>query len=270
MTLASESYLCAHPFERLLRINQANNQALFLGGFCHSFKNPINSIHMASRLLCGYVQDINNRFDDSTVDQEWLQPGSRLELFDTLDAIPQVVQGISDSALKLNRLVSSLSELSGSGAVGGDSDVDINWLIPHCIAMVKHEITRYTNSFRLTLENDLPPVPGNALQISQVILNLTINAFLSLPERSRGVVISASSNHDDGCVRICVRDEGVGIAPKIFTRMYEPFFTAWPEHGCIGLGLTVADRIVINHRGTLSVESEPGKGTAVFVSLPVK
>ena len=136
--------------------------------------------------------------------------------------------------------------------------------------MTQHQISVHTNSFSLDLEPDLPVLPGNAEQMLQVILSLLMNALLSLPDRSSAIVLSAVFNSAAGSVQMCVRDEGSGISPEIFPEILEPFFSTWSEHGCMGLGLTVADQIIRNHGGALTIDSEIGKGTSVMVSLPVQ
>ena len=134
----------------------------------------------------------------------------------------------------------------------------------------QYQISVYTNIFSLDLEPELPVVQGNAEQMLQVILSLLMNALLSLPGRSSAIVLSTVFNSAAGSVQMCVRDEGNGISPEIFPGILEPFFSTWSEHGCIGLGLTVADQIIRNHGGKLIIDSELGKGTIVIVSLPVQ
>ena len=136
--------------------------------------------------------------------------------------------------------------------------------------MAEHQISLHTDSFTLDLEPNLPVLPGNAEQMLQVVLNLLMNALLSLNDRSCAVIFTTSFDPATGSVSMCVQDEGVGIPIDIFPTVLEPFFTTWQAHGCMGLGLTVADRIIRNHGGELFIDSEPGKGTSVIVSLPVQ
>ena len=148
--------------------------------------------------------------------------------------------------------------------------VDLNWLISHCASMAHHQISVYTNIFSLDLDPDLPVLHGNAEQMLQVILNLLMNALISLPGRSCAVVLSTSYNSATDRVQMRVQDEGGGISTDILPDILKPFFSTWSEYGCMGLGLTVADQIICNHGGTLCLNSELGKGTSVIVSLPVQ
>jgi signal transduction histidine kinase len=259
-----------HSFEQLLRLNRVNNSAFFLSGFSHSFNNPLNSIQLASDLLNNYTQDINALLDELNEEPERLPAGFQKECCRILTDIPILTQGISDSVTRLKHCSSWLSEFTGRGAIAGLFGVDLNWLVSHCASMAQHKISVYTNIFSLDLEPDLPVVRGNAEQMLQVILNLLMNALLSLPDRSSAIVLTTVFNSAAGSVQMCVRDEGNGISPDIFPEILEPFFSTWSEHDCMGLGLTVADQIIRNHGGKLTIDSEFGKGTSVMVSLPLQ
>jgi len=260
----------AHTFEQLLRLNRANNSAFFLSGFSHTFNNPLNSIQLANDLLNNYTQDINALIDELNEESERMPAGFKKECCRILTDIPILTQGISDSITRLKYCSSWLSEFSGRGAIAGLFGIDLNWLISHCASMTQHQISVYTNIFSLDLETDLPVLQGNAEQMLQVILSLLMNALLSLPDRSSAVVLRSTYDRAAGSVQMCVCDEGSGISTEIFPDILKPFFSTWPEHGCMGLGLTVADQIIRNHGGVLTIDSEFGKGTSVMVSLPVQ
>ena len=251
-------------FEQLEKLNLLNNQAFFLNGFTHMFNNPLNSIHMASELLKGYLQDINDFFYEPVL----VGAGIKEECGAVIKTMP-LLRGINDSTLKLNQLVSWFSELTGKGSTAGMYGVDINWLISHAVAMAHHQITACTKNFSLELSQELATVPGNAQQMLQVILNLLMNALLSLPDPSCGVSISTSFDHATGSYLIYVQDEGSGITPEEFPKIMAPFFSTWAKHGSIGLGLTVSNQIIQNHGGKLVIDSVPGKGTCALVSLPL-
>ena len=260
-----------HSFDLLLRLNRVNNQDFFLRGFSHLLNNPIGSIHLACRLLNGYTQDITNLFYELSDDPEQIPAGFREAGLTALGDMPQVIQGISDSAHRLNQLVSYLTECGDRGTIiAGSHDVDLNRLLSSCTTMAAHKISEHTNSLSLDLSPNLPALRINEQQMLQVIFNLLMNALLSLSDRASALAISTQYDSATACVKMSVRDEGTGIPQDIMVKIMEPFFTTWPEYGCIGLGLTVADRIIHNYEGGISIDSEPGRGTTVIVSLPVK
>ena len=260
----------AHSFEHLLRLNRATNHAFFLREFSHEFNNPLNSIQMAGELLKGYTQDINALLEELNDEPERLPAGFQEECCRILANMPILTAGISDSVTKLKHFTSWLSEFTGRATITGIYGMDLNWLISHCASMAHHQISVYTNIFRLDLEPDVPVLHGNAEQMLQVILNLLMNALISLPDRSCAVVLSTSYNCVTDCVQMLVQDEGGGIPADILPDIFKPFFSTWAEYGCMGLGLTVADQIIRNRSGKMSIDSALDKGTRVTVSLPVQ
>lgn len=132
--------------------------------------------------------------------------------------------------------------------------------------------------FRTNLEAGLPPVSANASQVYMILMNLGTNAGHAMRE---GGVLSVSLDrsyltkaeatafklHSGEYVRITVQDTGVGMSRETLDRIFEPFFTT-KGLGGTGLGLSVVHGLVKEHDGTITVESELGKGSTFRVYLP--
>jgi two-component system nitrogen regulation sensor histidine kinase NtrY len=99
----------------------------------------------------------------------------------------------------------------------------------------------------------------------RVVSNLVLNAVDAMPE---GGTISMSTRAEDEDVVIEVRDTGVGMTPEESARLFTPYYTT-KQHGT-GLGLAIAQSVVSDHHGTITVESEPGRGSAFILRLPRK
>jgi signal transduction histidine kinase len=112
----------------------------------------------------------------------------------------------------------------------------------------------------------VPAVAGDRDQLMQVLVNLMVNAADAMPD---GGVLRVAAETSGQEVVVTVRDSGCGMAPDQLARIFEPFFTTKPEGRGTGLGLPVSLGIVRNHGGAIDVESEPGKGTTMTVTLPV-
>jgi signal transduction histidine kinase len=115
-----------------------------------------------------------------------------------------------------------------------------------------------------------PEVVASAGQIEQVVVNLVTNGARAVPEGKRGLVVVRTGPGSPGMARLEVADDGTGIEPALLERIFEPFFTtspAGPGRG-MGLGLAICHSIVTSHGGTISVESEVGKGSTFRVELP--
>jgi PAS domain S-box-containing protein len=119
------------------------------------------------------------------------------------------------------------------------------------------------------VESDLPRVPMNPGRLAQVFQNLLANALQHSPGGST-VRLTARRLVDEGVTRVecLVMDEGPGFPPQDLTRVFEPFYSQ--RAGGVGLGLSIVQRIVEEHRGTVSVGNRPEGGAEVRVCLPAE
>jgi two-component system NtrC family sensor kinase len=120
----------------------------------------------------------------------------------------------------------------------------------------------------LALPSDLPVIPADGDGLTQVLLNLLMNA-VAATEAGGQVGVSGAVVHRDGRagIAICVTDTGMGIAPEDLGRIFDPFFSTKGSGGT-GLGLSICRDIVRAHEGTITVESTPGAGARFTIWLP--
>jgi signal transduction histidine kinase len=116
---------------------------------------------------------------------------------------------------------------------------------------------------KVNAEPQVPPVPVDVRQIEQLVMNLLLNAAHAC---KNGGAIEVNVSSVDRKVRVDIADTGVGMIPEVRNRAFEPFFTTKAKG--TGLGLPICRKIVEAHGGTISLASEPGKGTTVTVELP--
>jgi signal transduction histidine kinase len=125
------------------------------------------------------------------------------------------------------------------------------------------------HTVEVSLPDRLKPIMADAEKVGLIISNLLSNAIKFTPEGGR-IEIKAE-DYIKG-ILITVRDNGVGITPEDQKRIFERFYQVRPEHiaghGGMGIGLTIVKQLVELHQGQIWIESEPGKGSAFFVTLP--
>ena len=109
-------------------------------------------------------------------------------------------------------------------------------------------------------------VLGNETQLSQLLLNLILNAFHAM-ESSGGVLTLTLLSEADECI-LCVADTGAGIPPEALSRIFEPFYTTKESGRGTGLGLAIVQQVTESHHGSIAVESVPGAGTTFTVRFP--
>ncbi|WP_338754281.1 PAS domain S-box protein [Bacillus sp. FJAT-52991] len=140
----------------------------------------------------------------------------------------------------------------------------LNKILNEVMIFMQPEALLHNANIVNTLAANLPTIFGEMKQIKQVIINLIKNALEAMPN---GGIITMLTKYDNNRVIIELIDEGIGIQKDRIARLGEPFYSN-KEKGT-GLGLMVSFKIIQNHKGTISFESEEGKGTKVIISLPV-
>lgn len=145
--------------------------------------------------------------------------------------------------------------------------VDINELLGRCINLSAHKMALQNIRLETCLAPEIPVIPGDFNQLQQCVINLIFNAIDSMPE---GGVLSLESslNQRRKLIRIRVRDTGCGIAKEEIPYIFDPFYTTKKEGKGLGLGLSTTFGIIDRHKGTIRVESEPGKGSTFDIQIP--
>ncbi len=185
------------------------------------------------------------------------------------EALQEPLREARDGALRIAEIVKSLRMFARADdhELGA---VEVHDVLDAAIKMADHELRRRAKLVR-DYGSSLPPVHANDAQLGQVFLNLLINAAQSIGENDPdGNEIRISTAIDDrNRVTITIRDTGCGISPEQLGRVFDPFFTTKPVGNGTGLGLSICHGIVQKLGGEIAVTSEPGKGSAFMVTLPV-
>ena len=148
--------------------------------------------------------------------------------------------------------------------------VNVNALLADTLNLLVAKIRSSGISSDASFTEDLPPVEGDPKQLSQVFLNLVLNAVEAMPKGGTLSIDSSLKMNPDiqkEVIQIVFQDTGCGISEKDRPYLFDPFFTT-KEKGT-GLGLSIVYSIVQRHNGWIEVESELGKGSSFVVSLPV-
>ncbi|MBI4621012.1 MAG: two-component sensor histidine kinase [Desulfobacterales bacterium] len=145
-------------------------------------------------------------------------------------------------------------------------DVDINEILNETVTFLESYARTNNIAIEKELETDLPIIASDHAQLQQVFLNLITNA---IDEIGKDGLVYVSSSRINSDIAVSVRDNGQGIPKEYQARVFEPFFTTKPGGKGTGLGLSITHNIVQNMGGTITLESEKGKGTTFTVRLPI-
>jgi two-component system NtrC family sensor kinase len=157
--------------------------------------------------------------------------------------------------------------------------VEINVIIDESLNLAYHGARAENPDFNITLQRDLDPVAGMAdvypQEITRVLLNLISNGFYAATRRAAenadgfAPTLRAATKNLGDKIEIRIRDNGIGIAPEVKEKIFNPFFTTKPAGEGTGLGLSMSHDIVVKqHGGTIDVDTEPGVFTEFIVTLP--
>jgi Na+/proline symporter/nitrogen-specific signal transduction histidine kinase len=181
------------------------------------------------------------------------------------EVVKESIEEILNQTQRITSIVKTLMNFSRSGGIGTDVQrFPMREVFEEAIRLVK--LTHHGR--RISFENRCPEsltLEGDRQAISQVLVNLLTNACDASP--AEGLVILIAKEMADQVV-IQVSDQGEGIPERNQAYIFEPFFTTKSPGEGTGLGLAMTYKIVTDHQGTISIDSEPDKGTRVTIELP--
>jgi two-component system NtrC family sensor kinase len=146
--------------------------------------------------------------------------------------------------------------------------VDLNRVLDETLALIAKQAAFFNVEIVRHQTDDLPSIAADRSQLSQVILNLVVNAVQAMDERGT-LTITTRFDPAHDAVEMAFSDTGRGIAPEDIGRVFDPFFTTKTNGQGTGLGLSIAYGIITRHHGTITVESAVGRGTTFRIGLPV-
>lgn len=241
--------------------NKELEQILFIAS--HDIRSPLVNIQGFSREL-----ELNIRNIISIITDLNLPHDLKKKLLPVIDKeIPEALKFISSSITKIDTLISGLLKLSRLGRQALDkTSINMNELIAGVISSFEFVIKKM--NARIQVEN-LPPCQGDDTQLNQVFSNLIGNA-LKYTRADQPPAIKIFDCSKNGRTIYCVQDNGIGIPEEHHGKIFEIFHRLNPAASeGEGLGLTIIQKIIELHGGTIKVESAEGKGSKFFVDLPM-
>jgi CheY-like chemotaxis protein/two-component sensor histidine kinase len=190
----------------------------------------------------------------------------------------RLLDAIVTSAARGGQMIKKLLAFAG-GEQGNREQIDVREIVSEAEEILRNTLPK---SIELNVEcsDNLHLVSGDATELSQVLMNLAINARDAMPGGGRlelraenfqlDPVRAALSDRLAAGPHVLIRasDTGSGIPPEIVERIFDPFFTTKPQGKGTGLGLATSLGIIRSHGGDMTVYSEPGRGAAFSIYLP--
>ncbi|HEX2672113.1 MAG TPA: ATP-binding protein [Polyangiaceae bacterium] len=246
-----ESRLTA--LEQLCHADRLATLGRLAASVAHELRNPLNLIELRAQLMTS---------DDVT----------------TLSEAKHSAAMILEQVHRMTRIIDEVLSFARERS-SNITRLDLREVLRRGIGFLEQAAKANEAKIVLDLPDDAVEIEGDADKLVQVIVNLATNGLQSMPpggtlhvtmyeERAESVQ-EQSEDHVDHHVCIEVTDHGAGIPAHILPRLFEPFFSTKSANGGTGLGLSVAQRIVEDHSGWISVDSLVGQGTSFKVHLPL-
>lgn len=176
---------------------------------------------------------------------------------------------VQSELLRLRDIIVKFRSFSRASE-GLKEKVDLNMVLEETHSLLEHQLQMKGVRFVVSKEDGLPRVVGERNGLQQVLMNLIINAMDALGKEPAGGerLIEVRTYEKEGKACLSVSDNGPGIPKEIREQVFEPFFTTKTAGEGTGLGLAIIHSIIHEHKGAISLQSDPGEGTRFTVELP--
>jgi len=213
-------------------------------------------------LAAGVAHEINNPLGglQNFVKMMKKEPGNTSQNVEFLDLM-------SEGLKRIEVIVKQLMAFSRPYSMQM-SNHSLNEIVENSLRFVEHRVKEQDIHLEKFLVQNLPEIYGDVSNISQVIINVIVNALDSMSNGGKLVIKTGYCEHQPSSIQVTVTDTGTGIREEIISKIFNPFFTT-KEMGS-GLGLAISKRIIDDHKGNIFVKSKVGEGTTFYICLPVR
>ncbi|MBX7136812.1 MAG: response regulator [Oligoflexia bacterium] len=255
--------LATERAQQLVHAERMSSLGVLAAGVAHEINNPMNFISGNLQSMQRYWSDLLPMLNQAS--GSGASAPAKIKFI--IEEVPKIFEGMTKGVQRVTQIVKGLKKYSGQRNAAAKEVLDINSCVKQALELCQGTIGRHV-IVSLNLQEDLPAVLGNAIELEQVLVNLLVNAAHAMEGREERC-ISISTFTKDGSVTIWVDDNGTGIEEKMLTSMWDPFVTSKPLGKGTGLGLSISSGIVREHGGTIFAKNREEGGARITVQLPM-
>jgi len=229
--------------EFLLQSQKLHAVGSLTAGVAHELNNPINNIMLTAAVL---DEEFGNLPDDEQ---------------------RELIGDVVEQAERARKIVRNLLDFARESEISSER-LRIGEVVCNAINLAGNQLKLAGIKVLHDIPDDLPEVEGDRQYLSQVFLNLILNAVEAMADGGT-LTLTSDVSEDTGFLAIHVADTGPGMSPRVQKAVFDPFFTTKATGSGTGLGLSVSLGIVHKHGGEIKLRSKPGEGSTFTVILPI-
>jgi len=231
--------------KQLIQAEKLATVGTLAGGVAHEINNPLTAILANTQML--------------------------LATADSFDAdAKESLKLIEEASKRCRTIVQKLMTYARKPLESSEApEIDLLKVLKKVISFLGYQLEQENVKIISEVKGDTYIVRGNHNELEQVVTNLILNAKDAIKQIKESGVIYIFLSKSDDWIKLEVKDEGAGIPKKIISRIFDPFFTTKDVGKGAGLGLSICQTIVEKHNGSITVQSEPNKGSTFTVQLPI-
>jgi signal transduction histidine kinase len=235
----------------IFQISRHASLAEITAGIAHELTQPLTGIKAIAQNMVDDISD-NTLVQDNAVDEL------------------NKISGLVDKSTKIVNHVRNFQKRSGFSP----KHIDTSNAINEAISLLTHQIKQSNISLSVDIAEDIGSIFGETVYIEQLIINIVLNARDAIVEKKQinkdfVGTISVKAVNLNNYVRITISDNGIGIPKEILPKIWNPFFTSKKVIHGTGIGLSICNKIIKEHKGTIKIVSDE-TGTSFHIDLPAK
>lgn len=248
---------------RLVESEKMASLGQLTAGLAHEINNPINYVAGNVSPIRRDLKELKEYLDHLKDGNGEVREVPEINIDMLFDELESLLDGVDEGTSRVKNLMSDLNAFSLPEKTKMQM-CNVNDSLNTTINLIRHHLK---GRIELNLQlGDLPSIPCNSQQLSQVFLNMLNNAVQAI--KGDGFIEVTSRVCQDQVV-ITFQDSGQGISEENLNKVFDPFFTTKDVGEGTGLGLAISYRIVEEHKGNIAVQSKEGEGTKFIISLPI-
>ncbi|GBE93121.1 trifunctional serine/threonine-protein kinase/ATP-binding protein/sensor histidine kinase [Nostoc cycadae] len=272
---------------QLIQSEKMSSLGQMVAGIAHEINNPINFIHGNINHTSEYVQDL---LDLLAIYQQECSHSSDLVKAKSAEIdvdflakdLPKILDSMKVGSSRIRNIVLGLRNFSRLDESEMKA-VDIHEGIDNTLMILQHRLKEKSDSPEIEVIKEYAKIPNiscYAGQLNQVFMNILSNAIDALDESmlnsqnellTRPLIRICTSLIRTNTLRISIADNGSGMTEAVKKKIFDPFFTTKPVGSGTGLGLSISYQVIVDkHKGQLTCDSTPGKGTEFLIEIPIK